>query len=256
MSNNTIKIVAVSDIHGDLPKGIPTMSEPYILCLVGDILPDYKASRVEILSLQLDWCNEVLLPWLLKDHCENDNCHGIILVGGNHDHLFETYAHLPDFNKIHPKMHYLKMSHVTICGLKFYGTPITYNPGIVGKNWAFGDRDECGNLGLEAMDSDTNILLAHSPIRGCLDLGYDPIAGDMKNMGGLGFKRFIKESIHNYPYLSDIYCGHMHENGGNSNIYRVRDIRGDLRRINVHSCCARLESDSNENPIHTHEYKV
>ena len=76
--NNTIKVAAMSDIHGYLPNDVP---ECDVLCIAGDILP---------LDIQNDMIRSI--SWLLLDFkpwAESLPCKKVLFVAGNHDFVFQ-----------------------------------------------------------------------------------------------------------------------------------------------------------------------
>ena len=141
------KIVAISDLHGNLPMDLP---EGDILCICGDIFP--LNIQTQILKCD-DWLNDVFIPWTIELPYEE-----IILLAGNHDFYFEEVTPIDIFLTFdHTKINYLQDSWVTIYGIKFYGTPWCHQFG----RWAFMKDDEWLAKKFANIPSDVDFLLTH-----------------------------------------------------------------------------------------------
>ena len=76
MSIEKIKVVAMSDMHGSLPKA-KDFPKCDVVCIAGDICPlDVQRDLVESIS----WFLLEFKPW-----AESLPCDKVIFVGGNHD---------------------------------------------------------------------------------------------------------------------------------------------------------------------------
>ena len=168
-----MKIIAISDTHGYLPKLQPC--DVVVMC--GDILPlniqrNYEAS--------LAWLSGPFQSWAL-----NLDCKKVVFIAGNHDFVFEqlyndhvhvmgrmaphsilqfTPEHICDTlfqmdNTYDPKLIYLCDGSYVYQGVKFYGTP--WCPSL--RNWAFyGDKEQLLDR-FNKIPFDTDVLITHCP---------------------------------------------------------------------------------------------
>ena len=147
-----MKIVAISDGHGNLPD-IP---ECDVFIHAGDICPATNHTR----SFQSNWLKDKFVPWL-----DNIPAKEKIIIAGNHDWIFYDAKNLlPRLN-----CHYLENSSIEIDGRLFYGTPWT--PWFL--DWAFNfpkseQTGECPKTkAMWALIPDaTDILITHGPPHG------------------------------------------------------------------------------------------
>lgn len=149
-----MKIVAISDIHGELIK-IPSCD---VLCICGDILP-----------LDIQWESSESCMWLLNEFIpwiDSLPCEHVVFIAGNHDFVFEPKqnkeVNITEFWRGNDKIHYLLDESVEIDGKVFYGTP--WCPQL--RNWAFYQSSE----GLEEKFSKIppcDVLLTHCPPNIC-----------------------------------------------------------------------------------------
>ncbi len=67
-----MKIIAISDLHGYLPK----ISECDVVCICGDIIPlQYQNDTIKSIS----WFLLDFVPW-----ANSINCDKVIFIAGNH----------------------------------------------------------------------------------------------------------------------------------------------------------------------------
>jgi len=95
-----------------------------------------------------------------------------IFVAGNHDVSIEknyiTKQEIESYGII-----YLENAHVTIDGLKIFGSPLTPT---YGNGWAWNkDRTKLDRIWKNIIDRDVDIIITHGPPKGMLDFstGYD-----------------------------------------------------------------------------------
>lgn len=143
-----MKIVATSDAHGSLPE-IPDCD---LLLMAGDICP-VRGSHAP--HVQQQWLENTYFPWLDEQPAKH-----ILWIAGNHDFVcereeFRTWVEDEDPGR------YLQDESVEIEGLKIYGMPWCANL----RNWAFYSPDDNFKARAEAIPSDTDIVLMHSPPR-------------------------------------------------------------------------------------------
>eukprot|EP01084_Bolivina_argentea_P150266 262435_1 len=156
-----VSIVHISDTHNKhkyYNKNIPNGD---ILIHTGDFL--YKCKTSEMYEKQIvsfnDWIGK--LPHKIK-----------IVICGNHEGIFADM----DIEFIHKTLsnvtYYLQDSYVTLYGIKFYGTPWTFNTST---NKAFGidekNEDEL-NKKFDLIPNDTDILITHLPPKGIMDTAF------------------------------------------------------------------------------------
>jgi Icc-related predicted phosphoesterase len=184
-----MKIVTISDIHGNLVEKMP---DGDILVIAGDICP---ATNHQI-QYQAEWLERRFNLWL-----ESLNYDHIVCIAGNHDFVFEKAPELV------PKLkcHYLQESSVVIEGLKFYGHP--YTPWF--HDWAWNRYyDQLIEIN-EKIPDDTNVLITHGPPYGILDVLKDPY----RTKENLGCKA-LRERIDQLPDLKLSVFGHLHSAEG------------------------------------------
>src|SRR5277367_792684 len=117
------KIVFTSDTHGRLRK--EHLPEGDILCLAGDILPNFSRSP------DTDAKHQEKALVTLDNMLSETKFKHVILVAGNHDWIFQINRDLA--KSVLKKCIYLEDSGIAIDGLKFYGTP--WQPWFY--DWAF-----------------------------------------------------------------------------------------------------------------------
>ena len=93
-----------------------------------------------------------------------------IFVAGNHDTSIErglvTWEDFEAYNII-----YLENEHITIEGVKIFGSPLTPS---FGNGWAFNKpRHKLDRIWSNIIDTDVDIIVSHGPPKGILDLGID-----------------------------------------------------------------------------------
>jgi Icc-related predicted phosphoesterase len=149
-----IRIVATSDLHGELPK-IPPCD---LLLLGGDICPDGDLLEQE------EWLNTNFRPWL-----ESIPAREVVAVAGNHDLIFENASYLIPKGL---RWHYLQDKLIELDGLKIYGTPWQLS------FWgAFNLNEEGLAKRYQKIPQLIDIFISHGPPYGIQDevlMGYSP----------------------------------------------------------------------------------
>lgn len=160
MSSNKIKVVALSDIHGYLPKDIP---ECDVVCIAGDIVP---------LDVQRDLVSSI--SWFLLDFkkwADSLPCKKVIVVGGNHDFFLweigprtnhtgsEVMKKLFGQHKKETKIVYLQDSSFEYEGKRFYGSPWIGDL----SNWAFYKSEEDLKQVWSTIPKKCDVLITHMP---------------------------------------------------------------------------------------------
>lgn len=176
-----IKICAIADLHGWLPK----VPECDLLLIAGDIC---SSSRI------LD--QELFLRHKVEKWLDEMPAKEVVFVAGNHDWIFQKARELV------PKLpwYYLEDSPVELFGLKIWGTPHQreYN------SWAFNLPESELQLRFEKIPTDTDILVTHSPPYGLGDHVLD--AG---HVGSTSLRTRLEQlniKLHTF--------GHIHEGRG------------------------------------------
>src|SRR5512135_352240 len=149
-----MKIVAFSDIHGQITKNLTEWFENNpadLLLFAGDIQMNNSDSGMKFIS----WLHR--LPYTRK-----------ILTFGNHD---GNYIYVVNFlrRSEFPSITVLNNESTTVDGIKIFGSPYSVEYG----NWYFMKRDsELAGMWQKIPD-DVNILLTHCPPYGILDSTCD-----------------------------------------------------------------------------------
>ena len=151
-----IKIVAISDLHGHLPAGLP---EGDVLCICGDIFPlDIQTNMTDCDN----WLNGVFINW-----ANNLPFNDILLIAGNHDFYFKFTPIVDTFLTFdNTKITYLQDSYIIIKKVKFYGTPWCHRFG----KWAFMDDDSVLENKFKHIPDDVDFLLTHDAPYGTSDI--------------------------------------------------------------------------------------
>jgi Icc-related predicted phosphoesterase len=146
-----MNIVAVSDLHGQLPATLP---ECDLLAVAGDICPTSNHDP----RYQVEWLRGIFTPWIKEQPAKHK-----VLIAGNHDFIFAGNRRLVpgDLGCI-----YLEDSGVELDGLKVWGSP--WQP--VFHDWAFNACEETLKAKWALIPDDTDLLVLHGPPRGYGDL--------------------------------------------------------------------------------------
>ena len=159
-----IKVIAISDLHGHLPK----IKEDFDLLLIGgDICPAWD----HFYNFQHQWMMDKFLPWVMELPFK-DSASKVVFIGGNHD-IYLHYEPKPNGEEfsniwgdlINPsggRLVYLEDDEFVYESLdgetiKIYGTPWCK---IFG-HWWFMLPDEKLKLAYDLIPEDVDILLTH-----------------------------------------------------------------------------------------------
>ena len=197
------KIIATSDIHGELDFRIPIGD---ILTISGDLCP-VRGSHHPV--TQENWVKNHFLPWC-KELIDLEIVKSVVFINGNHDFYFEKLmkdSKENAFRETLPKgVHYLRDSMVEIDGIKIYGTPFTPTFG----RW-------CNMLPEEALDQiyskipeGLDILLSHGPAYGWNDMieQYpERCWEDDKHIGSKSLRKHILRAKPSWTYVGHIHSG-------------------------------------------------
>lgn len=211
-----MKVVAISDLHGYLPK-VESMPAGDVLCICGDIVPlDYQRDLImSCVWFALDfnkWANS--LPYKK-----------VIFIAGNHDFFLEElgpkHKHtasevmkklLPGSHKGESKLVYLFDNSVEIEGKRFYGTPWIEEL----DRWAFyrpvEHTDEYGN-GLKELyakiPNKCDVILTHMPPK-YMGLGEVIQGGNFNTGADYGSQALADATVGKQKEFKYLLCGHVH----------------------------------------------
>ena len=184
------KIVAVADLHGNLPQDIP---ECDLLIIAGDICPDYQyPASPKSLYMQRKWLDENFNVWL-RDRLPAE----IVGIWGNHDFVGEQDP--PDL-----LWTLLEDTLTSRCGLHIYGTP--YTPRFY--DWAFMETEAQLAERFARIPEGLDILVSHGPPLWVCDR---PAESRGDHVGS--------EALYNRLYAMEnppkhLICGHIHGGRG------------------------------------------
>jgi len=201
-----MKITAISDLHGKLPK----IRKSDILLIAGDLCPSFNHD----IDFQKVWIQDNFLPWCKSIKAE------VIFVAGNHDWYFEnlygqgeSYGN-PFKETLPSNCHYLMDEKIEIKGITVYGTP--WQPFFC--DWAFNLSEWELDRRFSLIPEDVDIVLSHGPAFG----HCDTIMGDQRyDRGHLGSQALYKHIMRVGPK----YCitGHIHS--GNHEIEEENNVK-------------------------------
>lgn len=201
----TIKIAAISDLHGHLPE----MTEPAdILLIAGDISPlqiQFNKPKMK------NWIENEFATWIKSLPVDK-----VYLVAGNHDSYFESISHsnILAMHQACKNLTYLKNEtthYFDSNGIlwSIFGTPYC---SIFG-NWPFMRYDEYLSEKFSKIPDQVDIIISHDPpfAAGDIDVILDiPVSkiGRIRLHEHLGNKP-LKQRIENVDYKL-LVCGHIH----------------------------------------------
>lgn len=198
-----MKIVAISDLHGYLPKNLP---ECDVVVIAGDIVPlDIQRDQIRSIS----WFLLDFKPW-----AESLKCDKVIFIAGNHDFMFEQIGTQENCSasdvmkkllgnyKKSSKLVYLCNGSYKYKGKRFYGFP--WCPNL--EHWAFYQNHEQLENQCKIIPKKCDVLITHCPPKlGLVGTVLQPCRNYMVDFGCLELanafdNRDIKWCI----------CGHIH----------------------------------------------
>lgn len=201
-----MKIVAISDLHGNLP----TIEEVAIIyCIAGDIMPlniqsnDRKCRK---------WLKEEFIPW-----ANNLPCSHVVLIAGNHDFVFQRMEKKAiDAIFEGSKVIYLENSGVQLEGLNIFGTPWCHQFG----HWAFmSDDDTLAEL-FNDIPENVDILLTHDAPYGTSDILFQNTAWNIgEHIGCVPLRDAI---IEKKPKI--VLHGHLHSTNHKKEVLVESDV--------------------------------
>jgi Icc-related predicted phosphoesterase len=197
-----MKIVAISDLHGYLPKQLP---EGDVLVIAGDVCPDLRP-----ITQQIEWGNQVLVPWLRK---MSEQFRNTIVVLGNHDFvewegnygIYQWHDALNDFEDGPPSsfVYFVERPQTIELGSKiFYCNPYCLRlPG-----WAYQTTEEELAEMYRKIPLGVDVIVSHGPPLDYCDK-LDKIPGF--HAGSKSLKEAIRKAR-----PKAVITGHIHESFG------------------------------------------
>lgn len=175
-------VVAVADLHGNLPLDLPGGD---VLVIAGDVCP----IEDHLVPFQDRWLRERFYPWLGRlPHAE------VVWIAGNHD-----FACAEQGWEAGGRGHYLLDDGIELLGLSFYGFPWVPNLPM----WAF-HRDPEELDAKAALIPRVDVLVCHGP-----PSGY----GDALSGGGRAGSAALAQRLRQVPPRLCVF-GHIHEAHG------------------------------------------
>ncbi len=182
-----MKITAISDLHGFLPKDLPGGD---LLIIAGDLTARDK--KKEYIDFNCWSCNQ--------------DYEKIIVIAGNHDKWIENQVMM---SNTFYDCEYLCDSYTKFMHLKIWGSPWSpWFQGVNPKCEAFMIPENYIKDKYDLIPSDIDILITHCPPLGILDSNMD------SNPCGSSYLRNIVLSSERFPKLKLHIFGHIHEQGG------------------------------------------
>ena len=198
-----MKVVAISDIHGHLPKDLP---EGDVLCIAGDILPlDVQNNDIKSVS----WLLLDFKPW-----AEALPFKKVIFVAGNHDFVFERMGPATNHtgaevmkmllgnHKKDSKLVYLQDSSFEFEGKRFYGTPWIEDL----ERWAFYASPEDLKKKWSTIPKKCDVFISHMPPRRS---GLGQVLQPGWNYGNDYGSQLLAEVLSTRD-IKHAICGHVH----------------------------------------------
>ena len=182
-----MKITALSDLHGHLPK---IENDTDLVLIAGEICAHGKP------LYQLNWLRDHFKPWLKSINAP------VFGVAGNHDWPFygQEYPAIKDgVQKLDLPWTYLEDSGAEFQGLKIWGTPWQREF----YDWAFNLRADELPAKWALIPEDTDILICHGPPYGFGDL----VLRDNVNVGCPALLRKIEDIKPKLVVFGHIHCG-------------------------------------------------
>jgi len=183
-----LKITAISDLHGFIPK----LPEGDLLIVAGDLTARHSQEEFD----------DFLERYLYKQFYKKT-----VFIGGNHDSFFEKNP-----QGYIGSVEYLENSGTSFKGIKIWGSPWSLSfKGIHPECRAFTKMTEDElNDHWRLIPDDTEILVTHTPPYGILDMVEDIYEGNRFHAGSTTLLRRIKE----LKKLKLHVFGHIHEGFG------------------------------------------
>lgn len=183
-----MKIVAISDLHGQLPE-IPPCD---LLLIAGDICPVTDHG----VAYQADWLDTEFRRWLRSlTHVGH-----VVGVAGNHDFIFER---APQLLPRDLPWTYLQDELTEVAGLRIWGTP--WQPWFF--DWAFNGRPDELKERWALIPDAVDVIVVHGPPH-----GYGDGVPRYERVENTGCPHLLRRIEDIKPRL--VVFGHIHEGRG------------------------------------------
>ena len=220
-----MRIVAVSDLHGNLPK-TPACD---LLIVAGDVCPDRAAGRHarDRPELQANWVREVFFPWIAEAGAERS-----VLTWGNHDWCGMSAVEARRLVADAPAGATVLVDALLSVPDGTSAVSVWASPwSNQFMNWAF--MKTPGELAevYAAIPPGTDIVVSHQPPHGFGDRFVDVITGRIEHLGSRELLATIERVR---PKM--VVCGHIHDGHGRYihagvPIYNVSIVNEQYRRV-------------------------
>ena len=210
MEEKKIKVIVLSDIHGELLE----IKENFDLMLIcGDVCPAHD----HYYSFQEEWIKNDYRDWINSLPFNDDNSK-VVMIGGNHDFFLER-AKKQDIERLTQKTNnrlvILKNELYEFEGLKIFGTPYCKRFG----NWAFNLSDDALRTKYAQCPENVDIIISHdSPtINGLGEITEGWQFG--KNVGNVVLDELIERVKPKW-----FFSGHIHSGNHEISEYGVTKV--------------------------------
>lgn len=196
MKSDNIRVVAMADMHGELPA-VPPCD---LLLLSGDIAPEFAAPSNPVNGYrQVSWFNGPFAEWLHTVQAEE-----VVATAGNHDFGLHRLLTMVDKDL---RWRLLIDSGAEVFGLKFWGTPWVANCA----GWAYNLPESSLAIRYSRIPNDTDVLVLHGPPYGLGDLAFN-LSGKGQAFEHAGSQHLLQVIDAAQPRLATY--GHIHEARG------------------------------------------
>lgn len=202
-----MKIVGISDLHGDFIN-VPPCD---VVCIAGDIVP----LRIQRNIPQSEgWLKKTFIPW-----AEELPCKKVLVVGGNHDFVFDTQYNQNAITCIKDtftdKVMYIDHKGVIVDDKVFFGDSTCTGPA----GWAFYKPDMAG---LFDDVPNCDVLITHQPPYGEVGTVLQKCWNYLNNFGSEALAERLMNGGIKYCLSGHIHSGlHSSEEIGNCICYNV-----------------------------------
>ena len=198
-----MKLVCMSDLHMKMPTDVPSGD---LLVIAGDLTSG--GTHFQVMAM---------LQYLAS--LSDRFTHGVVMVAGNHDFLFQKDP-AEAINLCETAgITYLCESGCMINGLNVWGSP--YTPRFGG--WAFMYDRHMKDQFWQRIPDDTDILITHGPPLGVMDSNFEgEHCGDEFLIGHV-IER-VKPKVHTFGHIHDGYGSFEYEGTTFVNCAQLNDL--------------------------------
>ena len=213
-----VKIVAISDQHGQFPDSIP---ECDLLIIGGDCCPDSFGPWLarDYPEIQLEWFENKFIPW-----AEAQPVEFVAITWGNHDWC----GHLkPNTHYDNHRIDVISDGPIVVNGIKFWLTPWSNQF----MTWAWmKEHDKLAEV-YAKIPEDVDVIVSHQPPQGFGDLYPNMHTGKLEQVGSSELLYTIER-----VKTEVVICGHLHDGHGmykhqETHIYNVSLLNDAYQRV-------------------------